>query len=94
MTKTFQITEEVRDYIQKFHYEMDAVTNLLSVLWSKEDRNMEAIDYYTKKYNDAFASFEQAKKDIAIACNIDTSNCTWNLDYATCVLTAEGDFSE
>lgn len=87
MSKQYEVSTALRDEIQRVHLEMDSTKDLISFLWSKKPVDQEALDYYNKKYQEAYKEFEEFKSQLEKKLSL--SNCTWSLDYQTCMLTVD-----
>ena len=93
MTKTMTITvpEEVRNEVQRYDIERSSRRDIIAyILSGAVNVSEERFTQYQKEYDDKFAAFEKAKKDIEInyvmpATSGKASN--WSLDYSTCIVT-------
>ncbi len=89
-----KISEELRDYIQKLHYEKEARISLLLHMLSNDKFTKEKFDKIHDEYLDFFIQCEIAKnelQDIFIGQFTNGKKVPWNLIFSDCEVIIYGE---
>lgn len=91
---TVKIDEELSNYIEGLHYEVNARENIIRTILTTPDVtiNKELFDTYHKELADFKAEYEKAKEQLQLKYmpeEFKNHDVTWNLDFASCIVTFE-----
>lgn len=90
ITKEVEITGELKDYVEKLHYEAQAARDIITYMISNnQSLETEAGKKFQRDFADITAKYEQAKQYLTekfVPEEFKTPDFSWNLDFKKSVL--------
>jgi len=88
-TAEFEITNDLRDYIESLQYETNARKDLLAFMLERGQGETEGFKKYHTEYIEYSTQYEMAKAQITNEYVIPKygKNASWNLDFKTATVT-------
>ena len=79
-----KISEDLCNYIERLHYETNALQDLLSRMKNFEDSNTN--EYWLNKYVEVYKEYNLAKQELEkeYILPVYGDKCSWNLDFIDC----------
>ena len=79
-----KISEDLCNYIERLHYETNALQDLISRMKNFEDNDIN--EYWLNKYFEVYKEYNLAKQELekVYITPIYGDKCSWNLDFDSC----------
>lgn len=79
-----KISEELSNYIERLHYETNALQDLISRMKNSEDEELN--NFWLNKYFDTYKEYNLAKQEMEKQYIVPDfgKKVNWNLDFDTC----------